>query len=218
MLNSTNKITFLKYSLFGLFVITWIWSSISPFSRHDWILENLLVIIILAVLILTYKKFKFSDTSYIMIFIFLILHEFGAHYTYSLVPYDEWLNYNFGFTINGLMGWERNHFDRFIHLIFGILWAYPAKEFFARKLSLSNNWSWFFAMQSVMSFSLLYELIEWLVAVVFGGELGMQYLGTQGDIWDAHKDMLLATIGAGISIVIDTIIKYSHNINTEDKK
>lgn len=218
MLNSANKITLLKYSLFGIFVITWIWSSISPFSRHDWILENLLVIIILAVLILTYKKFKFSNASYIMISIFLILHEFGAHYTYSLVPYDEWLNYNFGFTINDLMGWERNHFDRFIHLIFGVLWVYPAKEFFARKLSLSNNWSWFFAMQSVMSFSLLYELIEWLVAVVFGGELGMQYLGTQGDIWDAHKDMLLATIGAGISIVIDIIIKYSHSVDMKDKK
>lgn len=207
MLNNKNITIWFKYTLFVLFVITWIWSSISPFSRHDWILENILVIIILAVLILTYKKFKFSDASYIMITIFLILHEFGAHYTYSLVPYDEWLNYNFGFTINSLMGWERNHFDRFIHLIFGILWAYPAKEFFARKLSLSNNWSWFFALQSVMSFSLLYELIEWLVAVVFGGELGMQYLGTQGDIWDAHKDMLLATLGAMVPIVIAIITK-----------
>lgn len=207
MLNNKNIIIWFKYTLFVLFVITWIWSSISPFSRHDWILENILVIMILAVLILTYKKFRFSDASYIMIALFLILHEFGAHYTYSLVPYDEWLNYNFGFTINSLMGWERNHFDRFIHLIFGILWAYPAKEFFARKLSLSNNWSWFFALQSVMSFSLLYELIEWLVAVVFGGELGMQYLGTQGDIWDAHKDMLLATLGAMVPIVIAIIIK-----------
>lgn len=194
-----NKINNYVLSLWVIFGMVWIWSSISPNSRHDWILENILVVVIISALTLTYKKFKFSDTSYILIIIFLIIHEIGAHYTYALVPYEEWLNACCDWSLNQFMGWDRNNFDRLVHLLFGLIWVYPAKEFFKRKLSFSNGMGWFFAAQSVMTFSLLYELIEWGVAMVFGGKLGMEYLGTQGDIWDAHKDMLLAALGALIT-------------------
>jgi putative membrane protein len=202
MLDSFNKNQ--KYVSFLLFIfsIVWIFAAISPFSRHDWMLENMLVIIIISVLSLTYKKFVFSNTSYTLIAIFMIVHEIGAHYTYSLVPYEEWLNACCNWSLNAFMGWERNNFDRSVHLLFGLVWVYPAKEFLERKLLLSNGLSWFFAVQSVMTFSLLYELIEWGVAMIFGGKLGMEYLGTQGDIWDAHKDMLLAALGGLIPALL----------------
>ena len=119
----------------------------------------------------------------------------GAHYTYALVPYEKWLHDCCNWSLNQFMGWERNNFDRLVHFLFGVMWVYPAKEFFKRKLSFSNGMGWFFAVQSVMTFSLLYELTEWGVAMTFGGDLGMEYLGTQGDIWDAHKDMLFCCIG-----------------------
>ena len=196
MLNNIKFADKVLYVLIATFVMVFVWSSISPYDRGDWILENILVVGIVAIFIGTYKLFRFSTASYIAIVLFLILHEFGAHYTYSLVPYDDWFSAYFGLSLNEFMGWERNHFDRLVHFLFGVLWVYPAKEFYAKKLLLTNYWSWFFAVQSVAAFSLLYELIEWGVAIIFGGELGMHYLGTQGDIWDAHKDMLLAILGA----------------------
>ncbi|MDD5359842.1 MAG: DUF2238 domain-containing protein [Sulfurovaceae bacterium] len=179
-----------------LFAIQWILWAISPISRHDWLLENVLVFVIVAVLVLTYKNFKFSKLSYFMMFIFLSIHIIGAHYTYSLVPYREW----FGLDLNG-----RNHFDRFAHFLFGSAWVYPAKEFYFKKIIKSNGWSSFLALQSVATFSFLYELIEWGAMLYFGGQLGMEYLGTQGDIWDAQKDMLMAALGGILTIFITYI-------------
>ncbi len=201
MFNNIDKKLMYILFLLIIFILVWIFAAITPVSRHDWMLENMLVFIILLVLSLTYQKFPFSDISYTFIAIFLIIHEIGAHYTYSFVPYEEWLDACCSWSLNEFMGWERNNFDRVVHLLFGLLWVYPAKEFFLRRLAFSNGLSWFFAVQSVMTFSLLYELTEWGVAMIFGGKLGMEYLGTQGDIWDAHKDMLLAALGAFIPAV-----------------
>lgn len=179
--------------LLSLFIIQWIFWAINPVSRQDWLLENILVFIITAVLVLTYKKFKFSKISYFLMFIFLSIHIIGSHYTYALVPYREWL----GFMQNG-----RNHFDRLAHFLFGLLWTYPAKEFYKAKITKNNNWSSFFAVLSVVFFSSTYELVEWGAAIIFGGQLGIEYLGIQGDIWDAQKDMLLALIGSVSAICI----------------
>ena len=159
-------------------------------------LENVLVVLIVIVLLATKKRLGLSTISYILIVVFLILHEIGAHYTYSLVPYDEWFKSIFGFSLDQFFGWERNHFDRFVHFLFGVLWVYPIYEFYTKNVSISSGWRWFFAVQSVATASLVFEFIEWAAAAYFGGELGMHYLGTQGDEWDAHKDMLLAVIGA----------------------
>ncbi len=202
MLNNIDRKIMYILLLLIIFIFVWIFAAIEPVSRHDWMLENMLVFIILLVLSLTYQKFPFSNISYTFIAVFLIIHEIGAHYTYSFVPYEEWFQACCDWSLNQFMGWERNNFDRIVHLLFGLLWVYPAKEFFIRRLEFSNGMSWFFAVQSVMTFSLLYELTEWGVAMIFGGKLGMEYLGTQGDIWDAHKDMLLAALGAFIPAAI----------------
>jgi len=183
-----------------LFVIEWIYLAIKPLYPHDWMLENILVVVGVLYIITTFKKFPLSRISYTLIFIFLGLHTIGAHYTYAEVPYDQWfLNWT-GKTFNEIVGWERNNFDRVIHFTYGLLLTYPIREVFIRIVNVKGFWGYFLPLDLTMSTSMLYELVEWAVAGIFGGGLGMAYLGTQGDIWDAHKDMALASLGALIAM------------------
>lgn len=175
-------------------------------DRKDWLLENVLVVIALIVLVLTYRKFPLSRISYTMIFIFLAVHEIGAHYTYAEVPYDQWFSALTGYSFNELVGWERNNFDRVVHFSYGLLIAYPVREIYFRIAEVEGFWGYFLPLDFVMASSMMYELIEWAVAEVFGGDLGMAYLGTQGDIWDAHKDMALASLGALIAMLLTLAI------------
>ncbi len=191
---------FLLLSL--LFFFYFVVLGIAPYDRADWLLENALVFILAIVLTLSYQSFPLSRVSYTLIFLFLCLHEIGAHYTYAKVPYEAFLNQHFSFSLNGLMGWERNHFDRLVHFIYGLFLAYPIRELYCRIADVKGFWSYFFPLDLTMASSMLFELIEWGAAEVVGGELGMAYLGTQGDIWDAHKDMALASLGALIAMLI----------------
>jgi putative membrane protein len=183
-------------SLGGAFLVFWTMLAIKPLYRADWALENALVLLAVTGLAASYRAFPLSRISYTMIFVFLCLHSIGAHYTYSEVPYDRWFQSLFGFSLNERLGWQRNHFDRAIHLGYGLLLAYPIREMFLRVAEARGFWGYFLPLDLTMSTSLLYELIEWGAAEAFGGELGMAYLGTQGDVWDAHKDMALASLGA----------------------
>lgn len=185
-----------------LFCFEFIFLAFDPYDRKDWLLENVLVAIFLLVLLLTAKKFPLSRISYTLIFIFLAIHEIGSHYTYSEVPYDVWFSSAFGTTFNELVGWERNNFDRIVHFLYGLLLAYPIREVYFRVARADGFWGYFLPLDFAMSTSMLYELIEWGAAEFFGGELGVAYLGTQGDVWDAHKDMLLASIGALLAMLI----------------
>jgi len=192
--------------LLTLLVVIWVVLAINPWHRADWALENGLAIAFVLVLVFTFKIFPLSRISYTMIFLFLTLHLIGAHYTYSEVPYNEWSEAVFGRSINSIFGWERNHYDRLVHFSYGLLLAYPIREFFLRIADVKGFWGYFFPLDITMSTSVMYELIEWGAAIYFGGALGAAYLGTQGDVWDAHKDMALATIGAVVSMMITLII------------
>lgn len=185
-----------------LFAIEWTTLAISPLHFSDWLLENVLTFIAVIVLAVTFKSFPLSRISYTLIFIFLCLHTIGAHYTYAEVPYNIWSQRLFGTSINEMMGWERNHFDRLVHFSYGLLLAYPVREVFLRIVNVKGIWGYLLPLDLTMSTSMLYELVEWAVAEFFGGELGMAYLGTQGDVWDAHKDMALASLGAVIAMSV----------------
>ncbi|PKN42639.1 MAG: DUF2238 domain-containing protein [Deltaproteobacteria bacterium HGW-Deltaproteobacteria-18] len=185
-----------------LFLVEFIFLAVDPHDRKDWILENVLVFMFFIFLFLTVKKFPLSRISYTLIFIFLAIHEIGSHYTYSEVPYDAWYSSIFGATFNEIVGWERNNFDRIVHFLYGLLLAYPIREVYFRVAQADGFWGYFLPLDFAMSTSMLYELIEWGAAEFFGGDLGIAYLGTQGDVWDAHKDMLLASIGALIAMLI----------------
>lgn len=165
-------------------------------------MEHILTVVFIVLLIATRRIFPLSHLSYTLIFLFTVLHIVGAYYTYSLVPYDRWIMTFaswFGiedFSINEFFGFTRNHFDRLVHFAFGLLLAYPVREVFLRIAEVKGFWGYFLPLDVVMSTSLLYELLEWAVAMIFAGDVGQSYLGTQGDEWDAHKDMALAALGA----------------------
>lgn len=185
-----------------LFTIVFVICAIDPHDRADWALENVLTILFIVALVSTYKFFPLSKISYSCIFIFLCLHEIGSHYTYANVPYNEWTKAVFGSELNSWFGWERNHFDRLVHFLYGLLFAYPIREVFIRVANVKGFWGYFLPLDLTMSSSMLFELIEWGAAEYFGGDLGVAYLGTQGDVWDAHKDMALASIGALITMLV----------------
>ena len=187
--------------LAALFAVLFAALAIRPFDRHDWALENVLVVAAVLVVAWTWAKARLSTISYTLIFVFLCLHEVGSHYTYAEVPYDLWWKALTGSTFNSLVGWERNNFDRVIHFGYGLLLALPLRELVVPKAGVRGFWSYFLPLDIMVSTSALYELIEWGAAEAFGGELGAAYLGTQGDVWDAHKDMALASSGALIAIL-----------------
>lgn len=174
------------------YLIVWSLLAVSPVDRQDWLLENLLAVSTVAVLIVTYRRFAFSDVSYILITVFMMLHAIGAHYTYAKVP--------FGFWMKDVFDLSRNHFDRIVHFAFGFLLAYPAYELFLRAAKVRSGWALFMAAITVISLSGTFEVAESWVAQLVSPELGDAYLGTQGDIWDAQKDMTLAIIGALITV------------------
>jgi putative membrane protein len=186
----------------GLLAVEVLWSGWHPASRGTWLLENLLVFALVTLLALGYRRFPLSRLSYGMIFVFLTLHEVGAHYTYSLVPYDAAWQRLFGWSLDAALGFERNHFDRVIHFAYGLLFFYPVREVFLRIVDVRGVWGYVLPLDVVMSTSMIYELIEWGAATTFGGDVGQAYLGTQGDVWDAHKDMALATLGAMVAMMI----------------
>ena len=183
-----------------LFLALWIALAIEPRDRADWLLENLLAIVFAAVLVASFKRLPLSRISYSLIFLFLCLHTLGAHYTYSQVPYDAWIRALLGASLNETFGWERNHFDRLVHFSYGLLLAYPIREVFLRVVDARGFWGYFLPLDVTMSTSMIFELFEWAVAERVGGDLGMAYLGTQGDVWDAHKDMALASLGAALAM------------------
>jgi putative membrane protein len=184
------------------YAVLWAALALAPFDREDWLLENLLVVIFVVLLASTYRRFRFSRVSYTLIFVFMCLHTIGSHYTYAEVPYDRWFTDLTGTSLDALLGWERNNFDRVVHFCYGLLLTYPMREVFLRIADARGFWGYFFPLDVMMSTSMLYELAEWAVAELVGGNLGMAYLGTQGDVWDAHKDMALASVGALIAMSV----------------
>jgi putative membrane protein len=200
----TKKIWF--GSLIAAIAALWIWLAIAPVDRSDWLLENVLLFLGAIVLLVTRKWLPLSGISYTMILVFFCLHIVGAHFTYAEVPYDAAFKDMTGSTFNELVGWKRNNYDRVVHFSYGLLLAYPIRELFLRVANVRGFWGYFLPLDLTMSSSMLYELIEWLSAEVFGSGLGAAFLGSQGDQWDAQKDMALASLGALITMTVTAIV------------
>ena len=178
--------------------IFWIVTALGPLDRRDWFLENLLVFTYAAVLILSYRKFTFSNLSYGLFTVFLSLHLVGAHFTYSEVPFGYWLQQ--------ALDLSRNHYDRIVHFAYGLLIAYPFREILLRAARVSIHWSYFLSVTAVLAFSAFFEILEAIVAIIVSPELGAKYLGTQGDEWDAQEDMLLAFLGAILAMLVTWLL------------
>ena len=196
--------------LAGLGVVFAIWFialGIAPHERNTWYMENSVAVVFIIAIVAFHKKLLLSRVSYTLIFLFSCAHELGAHYTYARVPYDAWIHSVTGLSVDHLLGWQRNNFDRVIHFLYGLLLAYPIREVFLRVARVRGFWGYFLPLDLTMSSSMLYELLEWGAAAAFGNGAS-DYLGTQGDVWDAHKDMALASLGALIALVFTAWINW----------
>lgn len=190
--SSTDRIHF-KGNLFlkvasTVFLCLWSFTLFFTSDINNWLLENVLTLLLLGGLVISYRKFQFSDLSYLFITIYLCLHVYGAMHTYALNP--------FGFWLQGALDLVRNHYDRIVHFLFGFLLAYPMRDYFRNWFQWPTWVCWVLPIEITLSFSGLYELIEWGVADMLFPAQGAAYLGSQGDTWDAQKDMGLAFIGA----------------------
>ena len=183
----------------AVFIAFWAWTFIGTPDRTNWFTENTLTMLFIAGLVLSHRRFKFSDLSYTLMFVYILLHVYGAMHTYAENPLGYWLK--------DRLGWERNHYDRIVHFSFGFLLAYPMRDYFKNHFNWPNWVCWVLPVEITMSFSAAYELIEWAVADVFFPAQGAAYLGSQGDVWDAQKDMGLAFSGAVLAMVLASTLK-----------
>lgn len=199
------KIPYLQRPLHIIYSVTftafWVYSGITTPDLVNWLSENTLTLSLIIFIIAFYNIFRFSDIAYTLIFLFLLLHVYGSQYQYADNPFGEWLKQ--------ALHLQRNHYDRLVHFGFGLLLAYPMFEVLAYGFKAPRIVSYIVPIELTLSLGALYEVVEWFVAdVVYdGGEQGMKFLGMQGDIWDAQKDIALALAGCMITITITALLR-----------
>ncbi|MFD0678690.1 MULTISPECIES: DUF2238 domain-containing protein [unclassified Paenibacillus] len=179
--------------LLAIYLLFWVLMAIEPYSRFNWFLENLLILATITGLVGTYRRFAFTNMSYLLIVVFLILHTFGANYSYHTTPLDSW--------IRELFHTERDGYDRVVHFSYGLLLAYPIREFIVRTMGPRGLWDFALPVVLVLASGAFYELIEMWVALLVAPEIGTLFLGTQGDPWDTQHDMELAMYGAILTML-----------------
>ena len=168
-------------------------SGIAPASRAVWLTEIFWVWGLVAILLVTFRKFRFSGVAYACFFVWCILQIIGAHWTFEHVPM-QWLTEP--------LGLARNPYDRIAHFMVG-WFAFPLAELYWRKgWARSVAASAFFAVMTTVAMAGVWEIVEWLYAAIDGGEAGAAFLGSQGDEWDAQKDILCDTLGALCSALL----------------
>lgn len=181
------------------FLLFWAWTFVGTTDRANWITENALTILFIVGVAWSHRRFKFSDLSYSLMFVYILLHVYGAMYTYAENPLGYWLQ--------DLVAGTRNNYDRIVHFSFGFLLAYPMRDYFRNHFQWPNWVCWVLPVEITMSFSAAYELIEWAVADIFFPAQGHAYLGSQGDVWDAQKDMALAFSGAVLAMLLTSTVR-----------
>jgi putative membrane protein len=169
-------------------------SAYRPERVFDWALENTLVFFFLVTMVVTYRQFRFSDLAYLAIFLFLCLHEWGAHYKYSDVPLGEWMK--------PWLHTQRNHYDRVCHFTFGLMFSYPMREIAIRALRVTGAWRYYLPVECTLALSAIYEMMEAGMASILSPERGEEFVGMQGDMWDSQEDMFMAGLGAAVAMAI----------------
>ena len=185
------------HALAALFTLFFIVLGIAPVSREVWVAEVTPVVIIFGALVTTFRRFRFSNWAYSLMAVWLFWHTVGGHYTFANAP--------FGWVTN-LFGFERNHFDRIGHFSVGFF-AFAMAELATRQRWCGPVLASVLGLFMIMSVAAGYEIIEWWFAVTAGGDAGIEFLGSQGDIWDAQKDMLADTLGACCSLALFWLLR-----------
>lgn len=188
--------------LFILFLAAFAGSWVRPPYLQFLLMQHVPTFLAACLLVYLSNRFVISRLSFASIVLFLCLHTLGARYLYSYTPYNDWSEWLLGINITETFGFDRNHYDRVVHFSFGLLMAVPIQEFERRYLKLSLAISSVLAIECILATSAGYELLEWAIAVIFTPEWADNFLGQQGDVFDAQKDTALATGGAVISICV----------------
>jgi len=184
----------LLWGLLAWYLVLSAWTAYSPVDREFWAIASILPACLVVGLIAMHRWLPLSTASYVLITIFLSLHTVGVHYTYAQVPVGAW--------VDQALHLGRNHFDRVVHFSFGFLLAYPMEEAF-RLLAHARGWLlYYLPVMTVLGLSGFWEITEFWVADAVHPELGITYLGSQGDIWDAQKDIAAAFYGALLCVTI----------------
>lgn len=176
----------------AVFTLFWLYSGFATTNFLNWLLENLLTLPGLMAFGFFYSRYSLSNKSIFFVFLFLLLHLYGSQYTYQNNPAGQWLQEAFAL--------QRNHYDRLVHFSFGLLMALPMYEICRYHLKSAQWLPYFIPLELTLSMSVLFELIEWIFSTLFVQEKASVYLGMQGDIWDAQKDVALAFLGAAIAV------------------
>jgi putative membrane protein len=142
------------------------------------------------------RRWPMLAWQFALICAFICVHSIAARWLYSNVPYDQWIHTVTGWSPQHAFGWQRNHMDRLIHLLYGVCFAPAVLHYLRQRWPLSLRQAFVLAVMAIMCSSLLYEWLEWAIALSLSPEAAESYNGQQGDMWDAHADMLLATLGA----------------------
>ena len=186
----TNRVPLMLLTLYGLVFSV---CAISPYDRAVWWAENIPVLVIVSLLVLISRGFQFSNTSYVLMTVFIVLHTIGGHYTFERVPFDM---------VTEFFGFERNHYDRVAHFSVGF-YAYPIAEVLMIKRLAHSRWIIaLFPVFAIATVAAVYEIFEWQYALNSDPAAGIAVLGSQGDIWDAQKDILADTLGAMLTMVL----------------
>jgi putative membrane protein len=193
---------FKKYSphfLLSVYLILFVYLGIHPYARDVWFVENGPIFGIATLLVIGwFNGLRFSNAAYIFMSVLLYMHTIGGHYTFERVPFD-WFNNFFGF--------ERNMYDRVAHFTVGF-YAFPFAEYLLTRKIVNKKWvAYMMPLFFIMALAAAYEMFEWWYAVTYGGDAGVAFLGSQGDIWDAQKDMLMDTLGAISSLALFGVIQ-----------
>lgn len=180
--------------LIAAFILCWFIMFFNCIDVQDWFIENILVFIYAIYAPIGYRKFKYRNVSYLFIFLFLLLHTYGAMYAYTQNPVGEYFQNTYHLS--------RNPYDRIVHFSFGFLLAYPLYDVLKNKLKVKGKWLFILPVNIITTLACIFELIEWTVAELTTKQTGETYVATQGDVWDAHKDIVLAILGAAIIMAV----------------
>ncbi|QDQ00951.1 DUF2238 domain-containing protein [Lysinibacillus fusiformis] len=193
----TDKYLKIHLTLLLLVTVVFIWSIIKPVSYLDWLAEVSPGVIAVITVTAIYNKFRFTTLSYFIIALLSILTFIGGHYTYSEVPLFNWIKEEFHL--------QRNHYDRFGHFLKGLM-AIVVREILLHKTPLTRGaWLSGITISIMLAIAAFYEIIEWLSTKISkGGKVSKDFLGMQGDKWDAQWDMFLALIGTILALLLFT--------------
>lgn len=168
--------------------VVFVLAALHPLDRQAWVLENILLVLFVVTLLFAHRRLQLSNASYLFIAFFVLLHIVGAHYTYAKMPLGLWAKHFFGFS--------RNHFDRVAHFGFGLFLSFPVRELLVRFSGIRRAWSFWLPPAIILATSGFFEILESIVAEANASGKGVDWLGGQGDEWDAQNDMLAALFGA----------------------